>query len=257
MDLRKRPLWGYLRSWLWTIPAAGIVTAVLVTLAVATAPWAPAGPWQTRLYRLWARAVLAIFGARVRVTGADRLAPGRSYVIVSNHLSLADTPVMLHAMPVPFRFLAKRELLGVPFIGWYLRRAGHLTVDRRSVRSSIESLNEAARLLREHSLSVLIFPEGGRSRDGSLRPFKEGAAWLAIASGAEAVPVAILGAGHVLPAGDSCILPGDVEVRIGEPVSPAGLTLRDRDAFTRLLEERVRCLLAGADTPPQSTSARS
>jgi 1-acyl-sn-glycerol-3-phosphate acyltransferase len=255
MDLHRRPWTGYLRSWLWTIPAASLVTAFLITLAIATSPFAPAGRWQTRLYRLWARAVLAIFGVRVRVTGAENLRPDGHYVIVSNHLSLADTPVMLHAVPVPFKFVAKRELLRVPFIGWYLRRAGHLTVDRRSVRSSIESLNEAARLIREHSLSVLIFPEGRRSLDGSLQPFREGAAWLAIESGAEAVPAAILGTDRVLPAKDSCILPGEVEVRFGAPVSPAGFALRDRAAFTRLLEERVRSLLAGADSPPQSKSA--
>lgn len=247
MDFRKRPWSGYVRSWIWTIPAASVVTAVLITVAVATSPFAPAGRWQTWLYRLWARAVLALFGARVRVSGGERLSPQGHYVFVSNHLSLADTPVMLHALPVPFKFLAKRELLGVPFIGWYLRRAGHLTVDRRSVRSSIESLNEAARLIREHSLSVLIFAEGRRSPDGTLQPFKDGAAWLAIESGAEAVPVAILGTDHVLPAKDSCILPGDVEVRIGEPLAPAGLTLRERGAFTSQLEERVRALLAAAE----------
>lgn len=251
MGLRRRPWTGYLRSWLWTIPAASLVTAVLITVAIATSPFAPAGAWQTRLYRLWARAVLALFGVRLRVTGAESFRPGAHYVIVSNHLSLADTPVMLHAVPVPFRFLAKRELLRVPFIGWYLRRAGHLTVDRRSVRSSIESLNEAARLIKEHSLSVLIFAEGRRSPDGTLQPFREGAAWLAIASGAEAVPAAILGTDRVLPAKDSCILPGEVQVRFGAPVSPAGFSLRDRAAFTRLLEERVRSLLAGADSPPQ------
>ncbi|MCS7043619.1 MAG: 1-acyl-sn-glycerol-3-phosphate acyltransferase [Bryobacteraceae bacterium] len=255
MDLRKRPWTGYLRSWLWTIPAASLVTAVLITAAIATSPFAPAGPWQTRLYRLWARAVLALFGVRVRVTGAEKLPPEGHYVIVSNHLSLADTPVMLLAVPVPFRFLAKRELLRVPFIGWYLRRAGHLTVDRRSVRSSIESLNEAARLIREHSLSVLIFAEGRRSPDGTLQPFRDGAAWLAIQSGAPAAPAAILGTDRVLPAKDSCILPGEVEVRFADPVSPAGFTLRDRAAFTRLLEDRVRSLLAGADSPPQSTQA--
>lgn len=249
MDLRRRPWTGYIRSWLWTIPAASLVTAVLITVAILTSPFAPSGRWQTQLYRLWARTVLALFGVRVHVRGAERLRPGAHYVIVSNHLSLVDTPVMLDAVPVPFRFLAKRELLRVPFIGWYLRRAGHLTVDRRSVRSSMESLNEAARLIRERCLSVLIFAEGRRSPDSTLQPFKEGAAWLAIESGADAVPVAIVGTDHILPAKDSCILPGQVEVRIGEPVSPAGLTLRDRAAFTRQLQDRVKSLLTGGDVP--------
>lgn len=123
------------------------------------------------------------------------------------------------------------------------------------MRSSIESLNEAARLIREHSLSVLIFAEGRRSPDGTLQPFKEGAAWLAIESGAEAAPAAILGTDRVLPAKDSCILPGEVEVRFGAPVSPAGHSLRDRAAFTRLLEDRVGSLLACGDSPLQSKQA--
>lgn len=117
MDFRKRPWTGYLRSRLWTIPAASLVTAFLITVAMATSPVAPSGTWQTRLYRLWARAVLAVFGVRVRASGAENLRPGRYYVIVSNHLSLADTPVMVLAVPVPFRFLAKRKLLRVPFLG--------------------------------------------------------------------------------------------------------------------------------------------
>lgn len=252
MELRKRPWTGYVRSWLFTIPAAVLVTALLVTLAVITAPVAAAGGWQRWLYRCWAGAVLGLFGARVRVVGGGHIQRGRSYVIVSNHVSLVDTPVMLKALPVPFKFLAKRELLRVPFIGWYLRRAGHLTVDRRSPKSSLQSMKEAARLIRERSLSVLIFAEGTRSPTAEMQPFKEGAAYLAILAGAEAVPVAILGAHHVLPARDSCFLPGRIEVRIGEPVAPAGFTAKDRAAFTELLERKVRALLCGADNPRQS-----
>jgi 1-acyl-sn-glycerol-3-phosphate acyltransferase len=237
-----RPTWGYIRSWLYTIPVASLATAVLITTAVTTAVFAT-GPWQAFLYRLWGTTVCAIFGARVRVRGAENLQPGQNYVIVSNHLSLADTPVMVKSLPVPFKFLAKRELLKAPFIGWYLNRAGHLTVDRASLRSSIQSMNECARLIREKSLSVLIFAEGTRSLTGEIQPFKDGAAYLSIQSGVPAAPVAIVGTWDLLPAKDSCFLPGDVELRIGEPLSPEGYTIRDRPAFTALLEERVKGLL--------------
>ncbi len=251
MARTNRPTLGYIRSWLFTIPAAVLATAVLITTAVVTSVFSSAPRWQVFLYRLWGSTVLAIFGARVRVTGAENLEPGQNYFIVSNHLSLVDTPVMLKSLPVPFKFLAKRELLKVPFIGWYLQRAGHLTVDRASLRSSIQSMNECARLVRERSLSVLIFAEGTRSLNGEMQPFKDGAAYLSIQSGIPAAPVAIYGTWDILPAKDSCFLPGDVELRIGKPVSPAGFTLKDRPAFTAILEQRVRALLtAGCD--PQS-----
>lgn len=244
---RGTPL-GYVRSWLYHIPFAALATAVLITTAVVTSVVAPAGRWQVFLYRLWARSVLFFFGARPTVRGAAHLDPARNYVLVSNHLSLVDTPLVLHCVPVPFKYLAKRELLKAPFIGWYLRRAGHLTVDRASLRSSIQSMNECARIIRDRSLSVLIFAEGTRSLTGEMQPFKDGAAYLAIQSGVPIAPIAITGTWDVLAAKDSCFHPGPVEVRIGEPISSEGYSLKDRGALTALVEARVREL---AQSPPQ------
>ena len=142
---RRHEPWITLPSFLWlfvlfTIPAASLATAVLISTAVVTLVFGYWARWQEWLYRLWGGTVLFIFGARVKVRGAENLTPGSNYVIVSNHLSLVDTPVMFRCLPVPFKFLAKHELLKVPFIGWYLKRAGHLTVDRASLRSSITPL---------------------------------------------------------------------------------------------------------------------
>jgi 1-acyl-sn-glycerol-3-phosphate acyltransferase len=241
---RRSTVWGYVRSWLFTTPLATLVTALLMSTAVVSTIFGQAGRWQSFLYRLWGTWVLAIFGARVTVRGAERMKPGRGYVIVSNHLSLVDTPVLVRYLPVEAKFLAKRELLKVPFVGWYLRFNGHLTVDRGSIRSSLTSMNECARLVRERTLSVLIFPEGTRSRDGQLQPFKDGAAYLAIQSGVELAPVALVGTDDVLPAKDSCFISGDVELRIGEPIATTGLTLKDRGALTARAEEAVRKLLS-------------
>ncbi|HEY3441167.1 MAG TPA: lysophospholipid acyltransferase family protein [Paludibaculum sp.] len=234
---------GRLRSRLFTIPAASLATAVLISTAVVTLVFGYWARWQEWLYRLWGGTVLFIFGARVRVRGAENLTPGSNYVIVSNHLSLVDTPVMFRCLPVPFKFLAKHELLKVPFIGWYLKRAGHLTVDRASLRSSITSMNECARLIREKHLSVLIFAEGTRSLTGEMQPFKEGAAYLSVQSGVPVAPVALVGTWDVLPAKSAYFMPGDVEMRIGAPLSPEGYTLKTRAAFTALMEERVRALM--------------
>lgn len=234
---------GKLRSWFFTIPLEWAVTAVMITIAVVTSVVAPAGRWQRFLYRSWASMVLRIAGARVRVHHADRLNPHANYVVAANHLSLMDTPLMLGHLPLEFKFLAKRELLKTPFIGWYLKRGGHLTVDRGSLRSSLESMNECARLIKERNLSVLIFPEGTRGL-GELQPFKDGAAYLAIQSGVPVVPVAIHGTENVLAAKSSHFRAADVDVIIGEPVPVAGLTLKDRGRLTADLHARVAAMLA-------------
>lgn len=187
--------------------------------------------------------VLRIAGAKVRVHHAERLDAAANYVVAANHLSLMDTPLMLGHLPLEFKFLAKRELLKTPFIGWYLKRGGHLTVDRGSLRSSLESMNECARLIRDLKLSVLIFPEGTRGF-GELQPFKDGAAYLAIQSGVPLAPVAIHGTEHVLAAKSSHFRSAEVDVIIGEPIPVNGLTLKDRGRLTADLQAVVSEMLA-------------
>jgi 1-acyl-sn-glycerol-3-phosphate acyltransferase len=222
-----------------------LATAVWITGYIVVAVLTGSDRFQPWFRRHWARTVFGIIGARVRVKGLERLDPGANYVIVSNHSSLMDIPVLMGWLPIRFRFLAKRELLKVPFIGWFLRHDGHLTVDRKSLRSSIESTNECARLIREKRLSVLIFPEGTRSADGRLQRFHDGAAYLAIQSGVPLLPVGIVGAFDVLPARSSWFMPADIELRTGQPVPAEGLSSRDRPALTARLEQEVRQLLEG------------
>jgi 1-acyl-sn-glycerol-3-phosphate acyltransferase len=199
---------------------------------------------QRWFYRAWGHTVLAIVGGRPRrLSGGGDLEPDGSYVFACNHLSLMDIPVLMALLPVDFRLLAKRELLKVPFIGWYLSRGGHLTVDRSSARSGVASMNECARLIRERRLSVAIFPEGTRSPDGRLQPFKDGAAWLAIQAGVPLVPVVIDGTWELLPNKTSCFVPSEIEVRIGAPIAPAGHDLKSRGQLTAEAQERVAVLL--------------
>jgi 1-acyl-sn-glycerol-3-phosphate acyltransferase len=241
LSLRLPTTFGHWRSWLFTIPVAVLVTAVMVTTSIIIGVVARLPRFQRLWYRWWGAAVLGVMGVRVRLLGEEHLEPGRNYIIVSNHMSLVDTPLMFRCMPVDFKFLAKRELLKVPFIGWYLRSGGHLTVDRGSVRSAISSMNEAAKLARERHLSVLIFPEGTRSTAG-IQPFKEGAAYLAIAAQIPIAPVAIVGSDQVLPARSSWFRSGTVEVRIGPPIDTSGRTLKERAEITLEAENRVKAL---------------
>jgi len=219
-------------------PLIALCTALMGTLSLVSTLFDSTGRLPHRIARIWSRMVLAVSGVRVSVEGLEKIRPGGSYVIVSNHLSLMDTPLVLAWIPLQFRFLAKRGLFKVPFIGYHLSRAGHIPIPRGDARGSLKAMAETARLIRERGISALVFPEGGRS-PGELREFKEGAAYIAITAGVPAVPVAIQGTRAVLPMGSLAVRPGRVSLRIGDPIPTAGLTLKDREALTRQLRERI------------------
>jgi 1-acyl-sn-glycerol-3-phosphate acyltransferase len=219
-----------------------LYTAFMSGIAVFTAIFTVDRPWQHWWISKWGAGVLRIFRARVTVRGLEHMAPGANYILAANHQSLLDITLIMSAIP-QVRFLAKQELLKVPFIGWSLQRHSHPTVSRGSIRSSIESTKRAAALIREKRISVVVFAEGTRSDDGRLQPFKEGAAFLAIEAQTPVLPVAVVNTGRILPARSSHARPGKVELRIGAPVAVAGLTLKDRAALTARLEQEVRALL--------------
>lgn len=233
-----------IRALLILDPLILLATALMGTVSMMVSFFDSSGRTQHRVARAWARMLLWIAGARVRVEGLDWIAPGASYVIVANHLSFMDIPVILAHLPVEIRFLAKRSLFQVPFIGYHLRRAGHLPVEREDVRASLKTMAEAARMIRNRGISALIFPEGGRSPH-QMREFREGAAYIAIKAGAAALPVGLDGTRQVLPMGSIHMKPGEVVLRIGEPVQADRLRIHDRHALTEELQRRV-AELAGA-----------
>jgi 1-acyl-sn-glycerol-3-phosphate acyltransferase len=177
-------------------------------------------------------------GVRLTLQGKQHIAPGEQYILCVNHLSYMDTPVVLGHIPLNFRFMARKQLFDVPFMGWHLQRAGHLPVDQESPREAIRTLNDAARLIRERRISVLVFPEGGRARDGQLQEFKEGAFLLAIKSGIPILPVGLWGTYEMLPMGSGVIRPGPVRMRIGAPIPTQGL--RDRGALSNQVRAAIQ-----------------
>jgi 1-acyl-sn-glycerol-3-phosphate acyltransferase len=204
------------------------------------------GRKQIAMARNWARSLLTIGGVKVTLEGIEKIRPGGSYVIASNHLSYMDTPVVLANIPVQFRFLAKRGLFQIPFLGTHLARAGHIPVPREDPRAAVKTMSTAADMIRTRGISMLIFPEGGRSHDGVLRPFKEGAAYIGIKAGAPIVPVALIGTREVLPFGSGRIRPGRVTLRIGDPIETTTLSLKDRGAVTANIREKIVEMLGGA-----------
>jgi 1-acyl-sn-glycerol-3-phosphate acyltransferase len=204
------------------------------------------GNSQHELARVWARMLLAVSFIRVRVEGLEKLDPRGAYVFVSNHGSFMDIPALLASLPQQFRFFAKKGLFRIPLLGTHLRRAGHLPVDRSSPRASLKTMLEAARIMGGRGVSLLNFPEGGRSAVG-LREFKEGPAYIAIKAGVPVVPVAIVGMRELLPMGAAHIRSGEVLLRVGDPIPTIGMASSDRLELTgRLYREVSRLLEATA-----------
>ena len=136
-------------------------------------------------------------------------------------------------------FLAKEGLFRIPFLGTHLKSAGHIAVPRGDPRAAVRTLARAAEVIRSHGISLLIFAEGGRSHDGALQDFKDGAAYIAIKAQAPLVPIAVIGTREVLPMGSRTFHRGPVTLRVGEPIPTEGLTLRDRGTLTELARQRV------------------
>ena len=224
-----------LRGLLFADPAIILATIFFGTISLIVSFFDSTGAIQIRVARVWARTLLAVSGVRVRVEGLEHIDPSGSYVFISNHASYMDTPAVLAHIPVQFRFLAKRGLFQIPLLGTHLSRAGHIPVPREDPRASVKTMQVAAEKIQQKHISLLIFPEGGRSHDGVLRPFKEGGAYIAIRAGVPVVPVVLFGLCAVFFFGVGVVFSGEVTVRIFKPIPTTGLTLKDRGQLTEQL----------------------
>ncbi len=201
------------------------------------------GKWVHACASNWGASIFRICNVRVDVEGAEKFEPDTSYVVMANHHSLFDIPTVLSSLPFPFRMLAKASLFRVPFMGWYMSRVGYIPVEREDARKARESLSNAAKRVAS-GLSVLVFPEGTRSPDNEVKPFKRGGVSLAHAAGVPVVPVAIINSGRLLPRGSWHADPGVITLRIGDPIDPGqfeearALANAVRDAVMALHRQR-------------------
>jgi 1-acyl-sn-glycerol-3-phosphate acyltransferase len=245
---------AYIRSLLITDPIIILATIIMGTISLLVSLFDSQGRVQHQISRVWSRMLLKVSGVRMEIEGLEKIDLQGAYVFVANHRSLMDTPVVLAHIPLQFRFLAKRGLFMIPILGTHLRRAGHLPVVKGDPRASLRSMSDAARIIRERGVSVLLFPEGGRSQDDTLLEFREGAAYIAIKAGVPVVPVALIGTRNVLKMGSMQIMSGVVKLRIGEPVDTSRLTLKDRATLTRTMRDKVGELLMNESvSEPQKT----
>ena len=207
--------------------------------------------------RAWGRAILAISGVTLVVQGLDRLTPSVPAVLMANHGSYLDIPVLLVAFDGQLRIVARRTLIWLPFVGWFIYLGGHFMIDRDDPRQAKGLMDRIAARMRRHGLSAVVYPEGTRSLDGRLGPLKTGAFYLPVSVGVPVQPVAIFGTHAVLPKGQWFPLRGGkVTVRVGERLAMEGLegspgrkalAERTRAAFLALgLEERAAPEAAGS-----------
>jgi 1-acyl-sn-glycerol-3-phosphate acyltransferase len=228
-----------LRGLLFADPAVVVATIFFGSVSLIVSFLDQTGAVQIRVARAWARTLLAVGGVHVNVEGLEQIDPNGSYVFIANHASYYDTPVALAHIPVQFRFLAKRGLFQIPFLGTHLSRAGHIPVPREDPRAAVKTMQTAAETIQQKKISLLIFPEGGRSHDGVLQPFKEGGAYIAIRAGVPVVPLVFVGTREVLPYGSGVIQSGTVTLRILKPIETKQLSLKDRGKLTDELRSLI------------------
>src|SRR2546427_2949783 len=172
--------------------------------------------------RMWSRMILWTARVRVRVTGLEHIQPNVPYVLCVNHQSHMDIPIILAALPFQFRFAAKKQLFRYPFLGWHLRRSGHVPIDRENPHAAVKSLREAADTIKRGT-PIVIFPEGGTSRDGSIKPFKGGGFMLSMKANAAAGPGAICRSRSGVVPTASHVPGGSVRGIVVKPSPPEGI----------------------------------
>lgn len=230
------PPFDWWRTVFVLLPAIALYTIVLGTLSLAASLFDPQGTLAHRCARGWSRAILWTTGVRLELRG--EVPPDHaSCIFVANHASIYDIPVLFTALPRQLRIIAKAALGRVPFVGWHLRCSGHLLVDRQNPGASI--LKKMQRMARQGT-SLIVFPEGSRTRDGHVAKFKGGVFLLALDMGLPIVPVSVAGTRGVMPRGRLMVRPGTVRVTVHEPISTAGMP---RDS-ARALADHVREIVA-------------
>ena len=237
---------SYARSLLFTNPLIYFYTAVCGTVSLLGSVFDAQGRWQHACARTWSWLILKTSGIRVRVEGLEHANLAQTAIYCVNHQSAMDIPVLYASLPVQFRFVAKRSLFNMPFMGWHLRRSGHIPVDRDRPREALKSMKRVAQEIREGK-SVLLFPEGHRSRNGQLLPFKAGSFYIAILAGVPIVPITLNGTAYVLKPDTYHVRAGQTEMIVHPAIETQNLTLKDVDK----LADQVRGVIASRFVPAE------
>ncbi len=188
--------------------------------------------------RNWARSQLFMCGVKLRPKGLEHLDPRRAYVLTANHLSLFDILVLLAGLPIQYRWMAKKEVFAIPFMGWAMTRVGYVSIDRENKRKAWAHLYQAKEKL-EQGYSLMFFPEGTRSPDGEMKRFKSGAFVLALQAGVPVVPISIVGTRELLPKKSRLFHPGTVDLVVSPPIEPTGFSLERKEEYAQVVRSQI------------------
>ena len=234
------PPYHWWRTVFFLIPAISVYTIVCGAASIVSSFFDSSGHFAHRCARAWSFLILKTTGVRVTVEGLERVVPGQTYVFVSNHQSIYDTPVLFWSLPFQLRIIAKASLAKFPVLGWHLKRGRHLFVDRRNPDRG--GILARWRSLVSEGLSLIIFAEGTRSSDGHVARFKGGSFLLAIEAGLPVVPVAVIGTRNVMPKGRLRTEPAHVTLVLHDPIAPPAIAApspQDAKAFGDRVHEIV------------------
>lgn len=233
-----RHLLSRLRGYFIFNPLIWLYTVVLGTVSLITSLWDRDGHQQHRIARLWSLLILKTIHSPLTIQGLEKIDTTKPHLYAVNHLSAMDIPSLYVALPFQFHILAKKSLFHYPFLGWHLRRSGQIPVDAESALASMRSLNRAAESLRS-GIPLVIFPEGGRSRDGHLQAFMPGGFYVAIKAGIDIIPMALIGTFELLPMNTYHIQPRPLQLLVGEPISAQGYTARQVDHLSAKVHKAI------------------
>ena len=230
-----------LRSFFFIDPLIWAYTLVLGSLSLLSSFFDKNGRIQHRFARLWSQLIMKTIFSPVTVTGLEQIDTSVAKVYAVNHASALDIPVLYVNLPFQFRILFKSELLSYPFIGWHLTRSGQVCINQQNPTSSVGNIKSAVKSLRA-GMPLVVFPEGGRTPDGEIKPFMPGAFFLAIRAQVDIVPVALIGTFDLLPMNTYHIKCRPLEMRVGKPIATAGRSLRDMDAISGEVKQAMEAL---------------
>ncbi len=213
-------------------------TLVLGVAALISYPFDRKGRIGHHCARLWGKIALLANGVRVRVEGLEKIEGKGPFIFMSNHQGSYDIFALLGYLPFHFKWLAKKELFSIPFFGWTMSAAGYISLDRQGTRETVEAMNQAAQKIRE-GMSVVIFPEGSRSPDGSIQPFKKGGFTLAMKSKVPIIPISIAGSREIMPKDRLTASPGEIRIKVGDPIETEPYSLKDRTCLMERVSETI------------------
>jgi len=230
-----------LRSYFILDPLIWLYTLVLGVLALPGGLFDRNGRRLHWFSRAWSWLIMKTILSPVKVTGLDRIDTSKPHVYAVNHASAMDIPVLYVYLPFQFRIVFKKELLAYPVVGWQLKRSGQVCIDQQKPTNSIAAIRSAVKSLKA-GMPLVIYPEGGRTPDGEIKPFLPGAFFLAIKAQVDIIPVALVGTYELLPMDTYHIKCRSLEMRVGEPISTVGLTMRDLEAVSAKVKKAIEDL---------------